>query len=101
MNLSNKVAIVTGAASGLGYATCKILAESGARVFGVDVNEKNLRKLQTELGDKAATRVTDVSDENSVREAIDAAVARFGALSVYPFLVYTVSLLVKCLTCKS
>jgi NAD(P)-dependent dehydrogenase (short-subunit alcohol dehydrogenase family) len=80
MNLSNKVAIVTGAGSGLGYATSRVLVESGCRVFGVDVNEQNLQKLQAELRDKAATRVADVSDENSAREAVDAAVARFGAL---------------------
>lgn len=82
MNLSNKVAIVTGAGSGLGYATCRVLSESGIRVFGVDVNEQNLQKLQAELGDKAGTRVVDVSDENSAREAVDAAVARFGALHI-------------------
>jgi NAD(P)-dependent dehydrogenase (short-subunit alcohol dehydrogenase family) len=80
MNLSNKVAIVTGAGSGLGYATSRVLVESGCRVFGVDVNEQNLQKLQAELRDKAATREADVSDEDSAREAVDAAVARFGAL---------------------
>jgi NAD(P)-dependent dehydrogenase (short-subunit alcohol dehydrogenase family) len=82
MNVKERVAIVTGAASGLGYATCRVLVESGANVFGVDVNEHNLQRLQGELDGKVATQVVDVSNEQSVREAVNAAVARFGALHV-------------------
>lgn len=82
MNLTNKVAIVTGAASGLGYATCRVLVESGARVLGIDVDEHHLGKLRAEFGDNAGTCVADVSDETSVRRAVDTALAQFGAVHV-------------------
>lgn len=82
MDLRNKVALVTGAGSGLGRATSIALAEAGARIVGLDVNEAGLTNLARALGDRCATRVTDVSDETAVREAVDLAVSRFGALHV-------------------
>lgn len=82
MNLTSKVAIVTGAASGLGYATCRVLVESGAKVLGVDVDECSLRRHQSEFGDNAGICVADVSDETSARCAVDAALVQFGAVHV-------------------
>ena len=54
MNLSfaNKVALVTGAASGLGLATAKAFAESGASVVLADWNEKNQQSAAEELANK-------------------------------------------------
>jgi NAD(P)-dependent dehydrogenase (short-subunit alcohol dehydrogenase family) len=42
MEIKNTVAFVTGAASGLGLATCKVLVEAGARVMAVDLDEARL-----------------------------------------------------------
>ena len=51
MELHGKVAVVTGAASGLGLATCKQLAAAGARIAGFDRDEKKLQALKSDLGD--------------------------------------------------
>lgn len=82
MNLQNKVAVVTGAASGLGFATCKILAAAGARVVGLDRDEAKLAMLASELGVNGLVRSVDVADEASVQAGIDAAVQAFGTIHV-------------------
>jgi len=78
MNLENKVAIVTGAASGLGLATCKGLAAAGATVVGFDLDQS---KLDEVLGAGNGIAV-DVSDEASVEAGIDAVVAQHGHVHV-------------------
>ncbi|MBX9588025.1 MAG: SDR family NAD(P)-dependent oxidoreductase [Hyphomonadaceae bacterium] len=82
MDLCNKVAIVTGAASGLGAATCRLLAEAGAKVVGVDIDVTKLKCLEQEVGKAAITRVANVADEDAVRAVIEAAVDTFGALHI-------------------
>lgn len=82
MNLQGKIAVVTGAASGLGLATCRGLAAGGARIAGFDRDEKRLQALKAELGDTCMTRVVDVADETSVKDGIAAAVAAFGAIHI-------------------
>jgi NAD(P)-dependent dehydrogenase (short-subunit alcohol dehydrogenase family) len=71
MKLEKKVAIVTGAASGLGLATCKALAAAGATVVGFDLD---LSKLDAALGDVAKGIAVDVADEASVKAGVDAVV---------------------------
>lgn len=78
MNLQNKVVIVTGAASGLGLATCKGLAAAGASVIGFDLDQS---KLDEALGAGKGIAV-DVSDEASVKAGIDAVVAQHGRVHV-------------------
>jgi len=78
MNLAGKVAIVTGAASGLGLATCRVLAAAGARVAGLDRDGDGLERLVHELEGSAVTQVADVTDAASVQAGIDAALAAFG-----------------------
>src|ERR1700681_2779893 len=75
MNLQGKIAVVTGAASGLGLATSKVLAAAGARIAVFDRDEKKLQALKSDLGDGCLTRVVDVADETSVKDGIAAAVA--------------------------
>src|ERR1700730_16104259 len=85
MNISfeNKVALVTGAASGLGLATAKAFAESGASVVLADWNEKAVQSAAKELSDKGyKTRAIrcDVSDDAQVEAMVQQTVATFGQL---------------------
>lgn len=85
MNISfeNKVALVTGAASGLGLATAKAFAESGASVVLADWNEKAARSAAEELtaqGNKAIAIHCDVSDDAQVEAMVEQTVATFGQL---------------------
>lgn len=82
MKLKDKVAVVTGAASGLGLATCKALAEAGARIVGFDRDEGRLADLTDAVGPDSLARAVDVADEASVKAGIAAAVARFGAVHI-------------------
>ncbi|MFM0237853.1 SDR family NAD(P)-dependent oxidoreductase [Paraburkholderia phytofirmans] len=79
MNLQNKVAIVTGAASGLGLATCKGLAAAGAMVVGFDLDQT---RLDEALGADMQGVAVDVSNESSVKSGIDAVVAMHGRVHV-------------------
>ena len=79
MNLHNKVAIVTGAASGLGLATCRALAAAGARVVGLDLQQE---RLDAALGGEIRGLAVDVADEASVSAAIEQVVAEQGGLHV-------------------
>jgi NAD(P)-dependent dehydrogenase (short-subunit alcohol dehydrogenase family) len=83
MNISfaNKVALVTGAGSGMGLATAKAFVESGAAVVLADWNEKSVRAAADELiaqGHKALAVGCDVSDDAQVEAMVEKAVAAFG-----------------------
>ena len=82
MNIENKVALITGGASGLGLATAKNLHEKGAKLVLMDLNEDNLNNAKEELKDNVITVVTNVADEDSVKNAIQAAVEEFGAIHI-------------------
>lgn len=72
------VALVTGAASGIGAATARLFAERGHRVVAVDVNKEGLVDL--DALDGVATLVGDVSEESTNAAAVRLAVDRFGRL---------------------
>jgi len=85
MNISfeGKVALVTGAASGLGLATARAFAESGASVVLADWNEKAARTAADELaaqGHKAIAIRCDVADDAQVEAMVAQTVAAFGRL---------------------
>src|SRR5881396_301007 len=85
MNLSfeNRAALVTGAGSGIGLATAKAFAESGAAAVLADWNEKLVRAATDELvaqGHKALAVVCDVSDDAQVEAMVKKTVATFGKL---------------------
>tara|TARA_R110000782_G_scaffold117364_4_gene207791 strand:+ start:111559 stop:112332 length:774 start_codon:yes stop_codon:yes gene_type:complete len=80
MQLKNKVAVVTGAASGLGRATCQALVGAGASVGAFDYDEAGLTRLRGELGEAIVTEVVDVSSEQNVADAIASVRGQFGAI---------------------
>jgi NAD(P)-dependent dehydrogenase (short-subunit alcohol dehydrogenase family) len=80
--LSEKVAIVTGGASGIGRATTELFAEQGAKVVIADVASDEGEALAAGLGDSVAFKRTDVADADQVQELVDFAVDRFGGLHV-------------------
>jgi len=82
-DLEGKVAIVTGASSGLGARFARVLAGNGARVVLAARRVERIEQLAAELGEEHAVAVPcDVADEAAVRALVDQAVHRFGGLDV-------------------
>ncbi|MEV5649830.1 3-hydroxyacyl-CoA dehydrogenase [Nocardia sp. NPDC052254] len=75
MKLENAVAVVTGGASGLGLATVKELHSQGAKVVIIDLPSSNGESIAKELGDGVVFAATDVTNEEQVAAALDAAQA--------------------------
>ena len=82
MNIKNKTVIVTGGASGLGLATCRYLADLGAKIAIFDLNEVAGQALVDELNGAAIFAKVNVTDEASVAAGIAKAVSAFGAIHV-------------------
>ena len=83
--LSNKVAIVTGASSGIGYATAKLFAREGAKAVVAARRQPELDALVEEItqaGGQAVALAGDVKDEAFAKALVDLAVGRFGGLDV-------------------
>ncbi|MDP9142102.1 MAG: SDR family oxidoreductase [Pseudomonadota bacterium] len=80
--LSGKVAIITGGASGIGRATVELFVAEGAKVVIADVNEAQGQELRAQLGPAALFRKTDVSSIDDVKALVDFAVATFGGLHI-------------------
>jgi len=78
----DKVAVVTGAASGIGRAVTRRLAAEGARVVAGDVDEDGLRSLAGELGPTCEPVRCDVTVEEEVAAMVRAATGRWGRLDV-------------------
>ena len=80
--LDDKVAVLTGAASGIGEATAKLFAREGAKLVLADIADERGEALARSLGSDVVYVHADVAREADVKAAIDAAVARFGRLDV-------------------
>jgi NAD(P)-dependent dehydrogenase (short-subunit alcohol dehydrogenase family) len=83
LSFENKVALVTGAAMGMGLATAQAFAEARAAVVLADVNDESLQAATTELiaaGHQALAIHCDVADEAEVADLIEQTVAIFGRL---------------------
>ena len=84
--LAGKVAIVTGAADGLGRATSRKMAADGMQVLLVDIDAQRLAETEAlirEAGGAAAVCHADVSDEAQVRGYVAAAISRFGRIDAF------------------
>ncbi|MDB5688123.1 MAG: Short-chain dehydrogenase [Rhizorhabdus sp.] len=80
--LAGKVALITGAAGGIGAATVRRFIEEGARVGIADLNEQAAQALADEIGPDALAITIDIGDEASVKAGIDATIAAFGRLDI-------------------
>jgi NAD(P)-dependent dehydrogenase (short-subunit alcohol dehydrogenase family) len=82
-DLTGKVALVTGAARGIGLATARALAARGASVVIVDLDEASAQRAAAQVHDTRALGLgADVTDRSAMQRAVGAAVERFGALDV-------------------
>ena len=81
MDFQNKVAIVTGAAVGIGRAAARQLARGGAKVILLDVDQAGLEALEQELPG-SVSYVCDVSDENLVHQIVEDVICRFGQIHI-------------------
>lgn len=81
----NKVAFVTGAASGIGFALCEALLAKGAKVMMADINASGLADALKKLGGASnilSSTLCDVRDAESVRDAADRTIAVFGKVHI-------------------
>jgi NAD(P)-dependent dehydrogenase (short-subunit alcohol dehydrogenase family) len=82
VEISGKVAVVTGGASGLGAATATMIVEEGGHVVIVDLNEQAGHALAKHLGQHARFVRADVSDPAQAQAAVETAADTFGALHI-------------------
>ena len=78
--VSGQVAVVTGAASGLGEATARLMHAEGASVILTDIQDERGQRVAAELGDRCRFLHCDVTSEPDVAGAVDAAAREFGRL---------------------
>jgi len=94
LSYENRVAIVTGAGSGIGRAACLQLAQEGAKIAAVDINAEQLNTVVAEItaaGGKALALVCDISNEEQVKAAVARTVREWGA----PYALFNIAGIVK------
>lgn len=85
MKLKDKVAVVTGAGSGMGRAIALLFAKEGAKVIVTDINEENVNSVADDIkeaGGEAIPVVSNVAVEEDVDKMIDTAVETYGTLDI-------------------
>lgn len=81
-DFKDKVAVVTGATSGIGEATAKMFAKNGAKVVLVGRNIEKGEKIEKEIGESAYFIQCDVSDENQVKTMVEQAIIKFKKIDI-------------------
>lgn len=85
MQLKDKMAVITAAASGMGRAAVELFSKEGARVAAIDVNEMGLAALKAEMkakGHDIVTTTADLSTETGARDSLNAAATQLGGLDI-------------------
>nr|GLL43131.1 short-chain alcohol dehydrogenase [Ipomoea trifida] len=81
--LEGKVAIITGAANGIGATTARLFAQHGCKVIIADIDDKNGHSVAEEIGPEYALFIhCDVRIESHVQNAVDTTVSRYGKLDI-------------------
>lgn len=81
-NIENKVVIITGASSGIGAETARVLAENGAKVVLSARREDRLKELAEEIGENAVYLKSDVSNAEDMQALVKLAKEKFGKVDV-------------------
>ena len=82
MDTKDIVAVVTGGASGLGEACVRVLVKDGAKVSILDFDEERGKEVASDVGDAVIFCSTDITDEKSVKDAVDKTMKSFGSIHV-------------------
>jgi NAD(P)-dependent dehydrogenase (short-subunit alcohol dehydrogenase family) len=85
MKLEHKVALITGAGSGMGRSAALIFASEGAKVAAADISEELVKETAAEITKKGGQAIAiraDVSKSEDVKRMVDETVAKFGALNI-------------------
>ena len=80
--LENKVAIITGAASGIGRGVAELFVNEGAKVVIADINEQAGQAAAEAMGSNVLLKKTDVTSDSDVKALVDFAVSSFGRLDI-------------------
>ncbi len=81
--IAGRTAIVTGAAGGIGSATCRRLHAEGANIVAVDLDQAGLDALVAELGDRIVAVRADVTNPEQTEAFFDTAVSTFGSVDMF------------------
>lgn len=82
MRLNQKIALVTGGASGIGKATAKRFAEEGAKLAFCDVNDEQGLALLQEIGSTHDFQKVDVTDRKMVQDWVDSVAKKYGRIDI-------------------
>ncbi|GAB2614402.1 3-hydroxyacyl-CoA dehydrogenase [Emticicia sediminis] len=81
MKIENNTFLITGGASGLGFATAKMIVENGGNAVLLDVNEEAGTTAQSNLGSKSKFIKTDVTNEEQVQSAVSQSIEAYGSIA--------------------